>query len=486
MTEDHNQLTGGLFLTAASFIFMVSGYLINIWLGRVLGPASYGVYGVIISLMTAVNIIQTSGLPQATSKFIAGGRDDIGAVLRASLIIQIVSTIAISAVFFILAYPIAFLLKDLSLTPYIQATSLILPFYGLFALYIGYYNGLHNFKRQALMNSVYGIAKLVLVVGLVYVFHIYGAIAGFVIAPIVALVFGFRVPARSKSLNNSKRLYPALINFSLPLIGFAVLSTLIVSIDLFFVKALVTDAHAAGLYTAAQNVARIPFFALSAFAIMLYPIVSRSIQGEHIEETSARIQIAIRYLILLLIPATAVISSTSTPLLHLLYGTAYISAAPTLALLTISLGFITLFVLLANVLNAAHRGKLSVIITASALIITIVASFALIPHWGLVGGAAATGLGGFVALFATVAAVERRFPRSMPWRSIMTATLASIPLIVIPSFIDITAMFLPLLYIFLGLLYGLLLMALQEISSHDLNAIKALLPRESSILPPND
>ena len=35
----------------SSLVFMISGYLINLWLGKQLGPASYGIYGVIISLI---------------------------------------------------------------------------------------------------------------------------------------------------------------------------------------------------------------------------------------------------------------------------------------------------------------------------------------------------------------------------------------------------------------------------------------------------
>src|SRR5262249_32395015 len=53
---------GTLFLTISSFFFMVSGYLVNIWLGKTLGPKVYGLYGIIITLMTIVNITQTSGL----------------------------------------------------------------------------------------------------------------------------------------------------------------------------------------------------------------------------------------------------------------------------------------------------------------------------------------------------------------------------------------------------------------------------------------
>lgn len=44
-------------------VFILSGYIINFWLAGYLGPENYGIYGVIISLITIVEPIPTSGFP---------------------------------------------------------------------------------------------------------------------------------------------------------------------------------------------------------------------------------------------------------------------------------------------------------------------------------------------------------------------------------------------------------------------------------------
>ena len=62
---------GAFYLTFSTIIFVLSGYLINVILGRQLGPSSYGIYGIIITLMTTINLTQVSGLPQAVAKYIA-------------------------------------------------------------------------------------------------------------------------------------------------------------------------------------------------------------------------------------------------------------------------------------------------------------------------------------------------------------------------------------------------------------------------------
>jgi len=41
----------------AQVAFVVSGYAVHVALGRMLGPAEYGIYAVVISMMTMVNLI---------------------------------------------------------------------------------------------------------------------------------------------------------------------------------------------------------------------------------------------------------------------------------------------------------------------------------------------------------------------------------------------------------------------------------------------
>jgi O-antigen/teichoic acid export membrane protein len=84
------RVKGAIYLTASTLTFMVSGYLTNVWLGRYLGPKTYGVYGVLISLMTALNVMQIYGVPQAVSKFVAEKPKKAHSILNSGLKIQLV------------------------------------------------------------------------------------------------------------------------------------------------------------------------------------------------------------------------------------------------------------------------------------------------------------------------------------------------------------------------------------------------------------
>lgn len=479
----NNLLSSTSFLLLSSIIFVVSGYLIHIWLGKELGPIEYGIYGVIISLMTTVNIIQSSGLPQATSKFIASGKHDNEVVLKASLRLQIISTLILALVFFALAQPLALLLNDAGLTNYIRASSLILPFYAILSLYISYYNGLHEFKKQASLSIVYSITKLISVIGLVYVFHLYGAIVGFIISPIVALLFGFHLP---KAVRVDKTLYRALILFSLPLIGYAILSTLQLSVDLFFVKALVQDNLAAGLYTAGQNIARIPYYALSAFALILFPVVTKSINTEDKVETGKKIRQTLRYLFLLLIPGTVLIASTSRELLTLLYSTDYILAGPSLTLLVIGLAFLTIFNALTYVMVADNKPLLATLIAGAGVGITGIICWLAIPLYGLTGAAWGTTLGAGITTLISFFLVSRRFPHITPWVSMGKIVLASALMYTLGILLHLPYQLLPVTYLVLMLSYGLILFFLKEITKNDLEMLRAMIPTRVPLVTPHE
>ncbi|MDP3941937.1 MAG: oligosaccharide flippase family protein, partial [bacterium] len=155
---------GTIFLTLSSLIFITSGYIINIFLGRYLGPELYGSYGVLISIITVLNILQTSGFTQAASKYIAEDEKKADSIIASTFRIQIVFTSILAILLFLLSDPIAKALNDRSLSLYIKLSVFILPFYSFYSLLVDYYNGMHYFKKQAILNSIYSISKAILVI----------------------------------------------------------------------------------------------------------------------------------------------------------------------------------------------------------------------------------------------------------------------------------------------------------------------------------
>jgi stage V sporulation protein B len=401
-----NSLIHGLsFLTASSLLFILSGYIINVVIARLLGPERYGSYGVVLSVWTIVNLILTSGLPQAVSKFVSAHDAHPDDILKSALKLQVI-LITISTTVYIVSTPlIAEILNDPSLIPYLKLSGLIIPFYSLYSLYIGYHNGLHNFFRQSLMGITYAIFKAIGVISLAYFFGLAGALLGFVISPIIAWVIGFKFP----KTNVKHFAYKKLILFSLPLIGFTVFMTLLQSVGLYSVKILISDTKAAGFYTAIQNIAIIPFYLLGSISQIIFPSISKSTQDNDDVRSKRLVIKSFGLIVLVLIPACAMISLLGKTLIQILFSTQYLPAAPALSVLAWSYAGLTLFSYFSNTLNGAGYPYRSVVASIIGVLGAIVGCLVLIPRYGLIGAAISTGIGTFTSAGISGAIVYNKF-----------------------------------------------------------------------------
>jgi len=469
MTKESLQ-SGTIYLTISGFIFMVSGYILNIWLGKYLGPVGYGIYGVIISLMNAFTVMQTSGLPQATSKFISEDENNSDGVLWSSLVVQLASTLAISLIFYFFAHQIAEIFRDRSLTPYFRLTAWVFPAYGLFALYTGFYNGHHKFKKQAIMYIIYSIVKAVGIILLVVWLGINGAIIGFIVAPLAALVYGAVLPARAKHFS-----YKKLILFSVPLISYAIISTMQISIDLFFVKGILKDQAAAGLYTAAQNIARIPYYCMAAFALVVFPVVSKAI-AEKSDQISDTISQFLRFTLIIIMPLTFIIIGSPHQIIRLLYSSAYLSAQHTLIILLMASSIFTLFGIFANIISGSGRPGLAAIYSLAGVVATILLCLILIPKIGITGAALATLVGSLLSLVLSFASVYYYFRVRLSWVSMLKIFFATL-LLYLLSKINFGYFLLPLVYSIIFCVYFFLLYVMKEITKEDLHSLKTVLPQ---------
>jgi stage V sporulation protein B len=456
---------GSVYLAISSLLFMLSGYVIHIWLGKHLGPGQYGTYNVVVQVMTALNMVHYIGVPQAVSRVIASDDSRADAVLRSGLVLQVGGTAGVAAGFLLLARPIALALNDPALTPYIQLSALVLVPYSAMTLYMtGYHNGLRDFRRQALIYIVYSIAKVVCVIGLAFAFHVYGAIAGFVVSPLIGLLVGFRRPRSS----GGSFPYGPLVRFSLPLIVFSVLSTLLLSVDLFLVKALLGDPQGVGYYSADQTIARLPYYAFTTgVAYLLLPSVARSLSRDTAEETRALVRRLLRAILLTLVPGTLLLAGTSDEALRLLYGDAYLPGAGALALLTVGSGLTTLFALLTQMLTGAGRPQTSMLLSVGSLSLTGGACALLVPALGLTGAALGATIGGGTAAVAAGVLVHRRFGGLIAPLTAVRIPAAGAAVFLVARALDFPPFLLPLVGGMLFVLYTGLLTLMGELTPRE-------------------
>jgi O-antigen/teichoic acid export membrane protein len=391
---------GAIYLSVSAFLFMLSGYIANIWLGRHFGPQTYGKYGVIIALLSLINITQTSGLPQSLAKFTAEKPNRKDSILRSALNIQFISTISIAILFALAAPLLANLLNDSSL-------------------------------------------------------------------------FGLYIPAKTKVKFSHKKL----ITFSLPIIIFSVLTTLFLSIDLLFVKAQVQDnKSAAGYYIAAQNISLILYFCMSAASSVILPSISHNIAKGLDANTAKLINNSLRYMLIILVPAAALMAATSTQLINVIYSSKYIAASSPLQILLVAYVFLAIFVLFSNILNGGGNTYGPVKASLPGLIITVLMCMVLIPKHGLIGAAIATFAGTVISVLIAARFVKKQFNLHFPVISIFKIIGLSLLIYIIAKWINPTLWLLPFMYLALIAIYLFMLRALKEITPEEKVQFQSMLP----------
>ena len=157
-----------------------------------------------------------------------------------------------------------------------------------------YSHGKREFGKRAVAMNAQSLGKVAGVYILALMgFGLQGAVSGYVISYGLALAVAY---AYSRERGQRASAFPAsdLISFAIPVVIFSILLSLLMNLDIFFVRGLLKDAEAAGFYTSALALTRAPYFVFYAFAITLLPIISRLTSSDRFDEASRYVNKSLR------------------------------------------------------------------------------------------------------------------------------------------------------------------------------------------------
>lgn len=468
---------GTVALMIAIGIFIFSGYAINIGLGRYLGPEKYGIFGIIISLMTIMNLFLDSGFPKATSKFLSEKNEWNKDVIKKSINAQILFSLIIFFTYFVSARYIAEFLGDNNLTLYIKLSAFAIPFCALNSIYnSGILNGYRLFGKQSISSIGFSMGKIFAISLLTMVgFGIAGAIMGYIIAPFIGFVIAFYYSRKLSVTGNERFPTKKLMQFAIPIILFSVLMFLIFNIDLLSIKAILHENIDTGYYTSATVIARAPYFIFGGLALALLPSISYSSSKNDLHQTQIYITKSLKYMLMLLLPSIFFISATAKPLVTLLYTRAYVSAGEPLQILIIGLGFLAIFNVLSHIVIGSGKPLIASGIAFIIFIIAFILNLYLIPLHGLRGAAIATTIASATGMVVMAAYIYKRFKVLMDLLSFLKILVASLIVFAIAHFIPFHGILLIAEYIALFGFYLFLLRLMKEIRQEDIEIVKRII-----------
>jgi stage V sporulation protein B len=473
---------GAIYLGISQLLFLISGYAIHIGLGRLLGPELYGVYAVVISLITVINLILITGIPQTVSKFVSETPDLARSILKTSGKFQLYLSLLIFAVYFISASFVAEMLRDNSLVDLIRLSSVMIPLYAFFSLYGGYLNGLRDYRNQSVVSIIYYISKIGFVFGFVLLgYSVFGAVLGFAISPIVGLFVAIvvaGVPVKTIQYTNYRRI----IRFAAPIIFLSIALNFSTSIDLLALKAIVRDAQEVGYYSAASMISKVPLTLLGALNMALFPAISSVTYLNDVEKTREYIHESFRYVVIFLVPATVFISFTSTEFVSLLYSQKYTAAGEPLRIIIIGILFFSIFAYLLNIVVASGKATVAMSFSIFQLMFSVTLNLIMIPLYGMIGAALAVTLASLTSMIILLVYVIHKFGSVLPWITLSKVLVSTLFATLIFS-IRLGNILILIQYLIAFILYLIILKMTGEIKERDIARLKRLIfPKNNSNL----
>jgi len=470
---------GTIYMMSAQLVFLIGGYVIHFGLGRYLGPELYGTFGIMLSLLTICRVLVESGTVGAVSKYSAERKELAVEIKNQAIKIQIIFALIISLFLFISAHLIANLLKDSTLTAYIRFIVFFIPISSLYAVYFGLLNGIRAFGKQATISIIYEATKVLMVFTLVFLgFKVWGAMGGYLIATAVSLIMAHHYWMSKDGGNTGvtgNLKMSKIIKFAAPVILFSLAFNLVISLDLFFVKAIFGEKAQAGFYTSAAALSKVPYFVFIALSGTLFPSIAKSTSGKGNEELTRRyINQSLRYTLILLIPCAFIISATSRDLVSLVYTDRYLAAAFPLSILIFGLTFLCLFIILTTVITASGNPRVSLVMVLVLLVVNILLNRTLVSIYGLIGAAAATTITGFLGVLISGIYVYNRFHSLMSLLSLFRILIASSIIYIVARVFPISGISLIGFYVGLLLTYFVLLFVFREIRKEDIELARRI------------
>lgn len=344
---DHPLFSGSTIMIVGSTAVSFLNYLFHLVLGRMLGPANYGEFAAVISLIVLLGIIPGS-LNMVVIKHISIAKDEIEVaslihwfktkILLASLIFSLIILLASPAISSFLKIDKGYYLILVAISFFFSIQSL---------LNRSILQGLLKFKEMVVSLLLENGVKLLLSIILIYLgFQVGGAVTAFVISIIIGwYITDIYLKNHNKQDSKQKIDIKKILLFSFPVLIQTISITSIYSSDVILVKHFFLS-HDAGIYAALSTLGKIIFFGAGPIGAVMFPLVSK----RHAEGQQYKKIFLYSFLATLLLSVCIITTYFFFPAIaiQLLYGSAYLEASSLLVWFGLFVSLFTLSSLLVN------------------------------------------------------------------------------------------------------------------------------------------
>jgi O-antigen/teichoic acid export membrane protein len=311
----------------------------TIIVGRLLGPADYGLYSLAIVvpnlLIGLIDFGITSAITRFSAKFRAEGRDsDVRKVVWTGILFELIIGIIASLFCFAFSYSLSIVVINRpEASFYVRAASFLILFLTFNNVLSAAFIGLNMMKVNSIVMTIQAFAKLVLAPLLIIAgLGIFGAVLGQVVSYVIAIAVGiaslsFMLYEGHDDYGLSSDIFKDMLKYGMPLYLSGVVGLFLVPYQTIILAYFTTNAEIGNFQVAMlfQN----------ATALISYPFISLFPAFSTLDAQDRQIgpffRRSVKYTAALLIPAAVAIAVLSKDLIYVLFGSAYTLASTFLA-----------------------------------------------------------------------------------------------------------------------------------------------------------
>ena len=412
-------LKGGVFSFIGIIVHGIAGIGLRIILARYLTPEEFGIVNLGLAVMIIVASLSVVGYTQGVTRFAAffNGKGET-AKTKASIIavvkFVIVSGSLAGLLIFGFSQKIATIFfHNKGLIPVLKILAIAIPLFALTKVFNG---GLRGLKKINLMIITENILWRVLPLGIFlclfisYGLRTVGAAYAFlftvIIMCIISGLFLFRQISPYPKTPDGKTCFREVTRYSWPLALVNITNQLKGRTDALLLGFFM-GASEVGVLAVALTLASLLSVFLSSVVTIFNPVASELCGQENTQEVARSFSLVTKWLIFLTLPVLLFLIFFSERSVTILFGDAYKSAAPVLGILSVCFFVKAAVGPTGATLLAIGHSKINMVINTVTLGVSIVLNVLLIPRYGIIGAALATGFASVFQQFSMLFVVKK-------------------------------------------------------------------------------
>ncbi len=402
-------LKKSLVITTATGISYLIAFLFHPIIGRLLGPEKYGLFGVGNTIMwiTSLFLMGTfTNITKMTSHYKTRKEEGKTKYMLAYYFKRVfIIGIIIFLTLMIFNKQISDVLGG-ELESVLKALSITLPALIIAGIIKSYLKGIVKIKKIALYSVLNPTIRLISGIILIKIgLDVFGATTAFTIS-LLSMIILFAPDIMRLFKKESKKM-KIKTKYSNEVMLTNIFTTLIIFIDLFFIKKYTTNTIT-GLYTTSANLSKAMFIAYTSITTVFFPEIVKSHTTKKNKEIKKKYAQAMGYTLLITLGILLVYLILPEQAITILYSKTFVNAAPILRILATGYAFNNLLMINMYTLWAVNESKKMMKITGTILILDLILLFILVPIYGFMSAAiTTTSLLGVLFLISSIIIISK-------------------------------------------------------------------------------